>query len=101
MPRDVAVDIHRKTLFVVIVDQEGNELLARRFPATVAGEAELVRHLEAGDRVVMETTTGAHRLANQLERSGAQAFIADPQTTRLVGLRGKKTDYRDCRALLK
>jgi transposase len=100
MMRDVAVDLHRKTLFVVIVDADGTELLVRRFPATVAGEAELLQHLQPGDRVVVEATGGAHRFANRMESGGAVVVIADPQQTRLVGLRGKKTDYRDCRALL-
>jgi transposase len=100
MARDVAVDLHRKTLFVVIVDADGTELLVRRFPATATGEAELLRHLQPGDRVVVEATGGAHRFANRLESAGAVVLIADPQQTRRVGLRGKKTDYRDCRALL-
>jgi len=33
MARDVAVDVHRKNLFV-IVDAAGNELSVRRFPTT-------------------------------------------------------------------
>jgi transposase len=77
------VDLHRKTLFVVIVDLEGNELLARRFPASVAGEAELLQQLQPGDRVVIEATAGAHRWANRLESTGAHVCIADPQQTRL------------------
>jgi transposase len=101
MARDVAFDLHRKNLFVVIMDPTGNELLARRFPTSVAGETELLQHLQPGDRVVIEATTGAHRWANRLESTGAHVSIADPQQARLVGLRGKKTDYRDCRALLK
>jgi transposase len=64
----------------------------------VAALRELLR---AGDRVVLEATTGSHHLAAVLERSGAQVFVADPQACRLVGMRGKKTDYRDCQALLR
>jgi transposase len=49
----------------------------------------------------MEATTGAFRLANRLESAGVVVFVLDPQETRAVGLKGKKTDYRDCRALLR
>jgi transposase len=101
MARDIAVDVHRKALFVVILDPEGKEVLVRRFATTAAGEAELLAQLQAGDRVVLEATGGAHRLANRLESVGTTVLIADPQQARLVGMRGKKTDYRDCRALLK
>jgi transposase len=101
MARDVAVDVHRKNLFVVIMDEAGLEVLVRRFPTTPEGEAALLQHLQPGDRVVLEATSGVHRLANRLESGGTQVLIADPQEARLVGLRGKKTDYRDCRALLK
>ena len=51
MARDVAVDVHRKALFVVILDPEGKELLVRRFAATAVGEAELLGQLQPGDRV--------------------------------------------------
>jgi transposase len=100
MARLVAVDLHRLTLFVVMADAAGQELWHRRFPATLAGEAALLEQLQPGDRVVLEATNGAFRLAHRLESRGAQVLVADPQHARLVGLRGKKTDYRDCRALL-
>ena len=100
MARLVAVDLHRNTLFVVMTDPEGQELWHRRFPTTLVGETALLEQLEPGDRVVMEATNGAFRLAHRLESRGAQVIVADPQHARLLGLRGKKTDYRDCRALL-
>jgi transposase len=100
MARLIAVDIHRQTLFVVMADAAGQELWHRRFPATVAGETTLLEQLQLGDQVVLEATNGAFRLANRLEGTGATVLIADPQHARLLGLRGKKTDYRDCRALL-
>jgi transposase len=100
MARLIAVDLHRLTHFVVMTDPAGNELWQRRFPATLAGETALLEQLEPGDRIVMEATNGAFRLAHRLESRGAQVLVADPQHARLLGLRGKKTDYRDCRALL-
>lgn len=100
MARDVAVDVHRKSLFVVAVDPEGTELWHRRFPTTQEGEQQLLALLGPEDRVVMEATRGTHRLANLLASTGATIIVADPQHNRLVGMRGKKTDYRDCRALL-
>ena len=100
MARLIAVDLHRLTHFVVMTDPAGNERWQRRFPATLAGETALLEQLEPGDRIVMEATNGAFRLAHRLESRGAQVLVADPQHARLLGLRGKKTDYRDCRALL-
>jgi transposase len=91
MARLIAVDLHRKTHFVVMTDAAGDELWHRRFSATLAGESELLGLLEPGDRVVLEATNGAFRLAHRLESRGAQVLVADPQHARLLGLRGKKS----------
>jgi transposase len=101
MAQHLAIDVHDRTLFVVAVDADtGEELCRRRFPHTPAGIAEIRGRLAPGDTVVMEATRGAHSLANRLESSGAEILLADPQRCRLLGFRGKKTDYRDCLALL-
>jgi hypothetical protein len=55
------VDLHRETLFFVIVDADGTELLVRRFPATAAGEAELLRHLQPG--TALSSKLPAERIA--------------------------------------
>ena len=101
VPWDLAVDRHRRSLVVVCMDRDGQERWRRRFPATSEGEADLHRRLQPGDRVVMEATSGVHRLANFLESSGAQVIVADAHQARLLGMRGKKTDWRDCLALLR
>lgn len=100
MGRLIAVDLHPGSLFVLCQDEQGQELWHRRFPGGRQGEQELLPRLQPGDRVVLEATFGAHRLASRLESGGAQVTVADPQQARLVGMRGKKSDYRDCRALL-
>jgi transposase len=100
MGRWIAVDLHPGSLFVLCQDEAGQELWHRRFPGGRQGEAELLPRLEPGDRVVLEATFGAQRLASRLESRGANVTVADPQQARLVGMRGKKSDYRDCRALL-
>jgi transposase len=100
-PQDVAVDIHSRTLYVLSMDRRsGAELGHARFPHTPQGGAQLLARLSPQDRVVLEATTGAHHLANRLEASGATVLMADPQALHL-GTRGKKTDYRDCRTMLK
>jgi transposase len=101
MPKDMAIDCHQRRRFVLACDPQGTERWHRRYPTTAAGEADLLGQVEPGDRVVLEATSGAFRLANQLERVGATVFVADPQQARLLGMRGKKSDYRDCRALLR
>jgi transposase len=100
MARDLALDCHRKSCFLVAMDPEGNELLRRRYATHAAGEEALLAQFAPGDRVVIEATTGVFRLANRIESRGATVIVVDPQQSRLVGLRGKKTDYRDCLALL-
>lgn len=101
MAQHVAVDVHDRTLYVVAVDPEtGEERLRRRFPHTAAGIEELLARLSPGETVVMEATRGAHSLANRLDARGATVLLAAPQRCRLLGFRGKKTDYRDCLALL-
>lgn len=100
MGRKVALDVHRRSLYVLIV-VDHQEVLRRRFPTDAVGESALLAVLQPGDRVVLEATTGVFRLANRLESVGAEVVVLDPQETRAVGLRGKKTDYRDCRALLR
>jgi transposase len=100
MRRRIAVDLHRRSIYVLIYEA-GREVLRRRFTHDAAGITALVKVLGPGDQVVMEVTTGVFRLANRLESAGAEVFVLDAQETRAVGLKGKKTDYRDCRALLR
>jgi transposase len=100
-PWDVAVDLHSRNLFVLVADRSGKEIRHQRLPHSETGGNQLLALLGPGDRVVLEATGGAHALARRLESTGAEVFLADPQETRLVGMRGKKTDYRDCRALLR
>jgi transposase len=100
MARLLAIDLHPKTVFVVAADEAGRELWHRRFETSVRGREQLLAQLQPGDRVVLEATFGAEYLACRLESVGAQVTIADPAHARLLGMRGKKTDYRDCRALL-
>jgi len=101
LPLHVAVDLHARSFFTVGVDIEtGEEVFRRRLPVGAEGEASLCARLQPGDTVVVEATTGAHRFANRLDSTGATVRLADPQKAALVGFRGKKTDYRDCLALL-
>lgn len=95
------MDLHRRNLFVLVAERTGREVRHLRLPHSEWGIAQLLALLGPGDRVVLEATGGALALARRLESKGSQVLLADPQETRLVGMRGKKTDYRDCRALLR
>jgi transposase len=98
--RDIAIDVHKKHWVWVAVDRAtGTEVCRRRLPAREAEEW-LLGWVQSGDRVVMEATRGSHRLANRLETTGAMVLVVDAAQARLIGRNGKKTDYRDCRALL-
>lgn len=100
MAKHVALDCHQSSVYAVAATPAGEILWRRRFPASAAGEEELRQALEPEDIVVLEATRGAHHLANRLDSSGATVRIIDPHQASLVGFRGKKTDYRDCLALL-
>jgi hypothetical protein len=69
-PLDLAVDLHRRRLAVVCADRAGNEQGRRRLSNDAEGEAQLLRSLAPGDRVVIEATTAVFRLANLLEGRG-------------------------------
>ena len=105
MALHLAVEVHDTSLFALGVDPAtGEECFRRRLPHSPAGTAELLARLAPGDTVVLEAIAqrapGAQLLANRLDASGATVLLADPQRCRLLGFRGKKTDYRDCRGLL-
>jgi transposase len=100
MARDVVLDLHARTLVVLAVERETGEVRLQRRFARAEGEAYLLTFLKPGDRVVVEATRGSHRLANRLDGTGATVMIIDPQHARLLGMRGKKSDFRDCLALL-
>src|SRR5687767_11814894 len=100
MSRRVALDCHKRSVYL-LARADGREVCRRRFDTEAAGEAALLAALQPGDQVVLEASTGAFRLARRLEAAGATVFVLDPQQTRAVGLRGKKTNWRDCEALLK
>lgn len=100
MAQHVALDCHNASIFAVAATPDGEVRWRRRFPNSAAGEAELLQLLTPDDVVVLEATRGAQHLANRLDASGATVRIIDPQQASLIGFRGKKTDYRDCLALL-
>ena len=78
MSRDVAVDCHRQSRYVVMVDREGHELERRRLATTEAGEAALLALLQPGDRVVLEATGGFD------ERLGAGTSMRSGEDTDLL-----------------
>src|SRR5436190_19633079 len=92
-PWDVAVDLHRRNLFVLVAERSGREVRHQRMPHSETGIAQLLALLGPGDRVVLEAKGGAHALARRLESTGAQVLLADPTENRLVEMRGKMNVY--------
>src|SRR5690242_20417880 len=66
-PWDVAVDLHRRNLFVLVAERSGREVRHLRLPHSEWGIAQLLALLGPGDRVVLEATGGALALARRLE----------------------------------
>jgi transposase len=96
-------DVHREQITFDLADLHSGEVRTGRIaPATREGLRAWLAPLEAGRlRVALEATTGWRFVVEELERAGAQAFLAEPSETR--ALRGPKrrakTDRADARHL--
>jgi transposase len=99
-----AIDIHKTTLQVVILDDAKGELQEERLPASPETLASWARRrgrqLEA---VAIEATSGWRWVARELQAAGLEVRLADPgQASALQGRRRRpKTDRLDARWLVR
>jgi transposase len=93
--RLVALDVHRHYLMVGAVDLQQQVVLSpRRFGfAAFAQRAQV--HLPHADAVVLEATTNAWLLYDQLQPLVAEVVVAHPQAVKLIAAARVKTDSRD------
>src|SRR5437763_1435337 len=94
-PRFVALDIHRKYLVVVAVDQEQQVVLPPRRFGFEAFSAWAPTHLALSDAVVLEATSNAWLLYDQLEPLVGSVTVAHPLAVKLIAAARVKTDSRD------
>lgn len=93
------LDLHKKMVEAVIVDEAGRLLVNQRFPATRAAlEAFARRHL-AGCAVALEATCNTWPVARILQPLVAELVISNPMRTRAIASAKIKTDRVDATVL--
>jgi transposase len=93
--RFVALDIHRKYLVVGAVDPHQQIVLTPRRFGFEAFSAWATTHLIPSDAVVLEATSNAWLLYDQLEPLVASVTVAHPLAVKLIAAARVKTDSRD------
>jgi transposase len=93
--RFVALDIHRKYLVVGAVDPHQQVVLPPRRFGFEAFSAWATTHLTSSDAVVLEATSNAWLLYDQLEPVVGSVTVAHPLAVKLIAAARVKTDSRD------
>lgn len=93
--RYIALDIHKHYSVVAGVNRDGEEILASRRVEHLDLEAWLPQHLQATDRVVIESTTNAWHVYDLLEPLVAEVLVANPIKVKQIACARVKTDKKD------
>ena len=93
--RFVALDIHRKYLVVGAVDSQQQIVLTPRRFGFETFSAWATTHLGPSDAVVLEATSNAWLLYDQLEPLVGSVTVAHPLAVKLIAAARVKTDSRD------
>ena len=93
--RFVALDIHRKYLVVGAVDPHQQIVLTPRRFGFEAFSDWATTHLTPSDAVVLEATSNAWLLYDQVEPLVASVTVAHPLAVKLIAAARVKTDARD------
>jgi transposase len=93
--RFVALDVHRQYLVVGAVDAQQNGMLAPRRLSFEVFDEWAPAHLTHADAVVLEATSNAWLLYDQLQPLVAEVVVAHPQAVKLIAAARVKTDSRD------
>ena len=93
--RFVALDVHRQYLMVGAVDIQQHVVLPPRRFGFAAFAEWASAHLTHADAVVLEATSNAWLLYDQLQPLVAEVVVAHPQAVKLIAAARVKTDSRD------
>ncbi len=93
--RFVALDVHRKYVVVGAVDAQQHVVLTPRRFGFEAFEEWAPTHLTTSDAVVLEATSNAWLLYDQLKPFVTDVIVAHPQAVKLIAAARVKTDSRD------
>ncbi len=93
--RFVALDVHRHYLMVGAVDLQQQVVLSPRRFGFAAFAEWASAHFTHADAVVLEATSHAWLLYDQLQPLVAEVVVAHPQAVKLIAAARVKTDSRD------
>lgn len=95
-----ALDLHKKIVEAILLDDAGNITHSSRFPAT--GEAILAfakKHLTKAHHIAIEATTNTWPVVALLEPFAASVSVSNPMATRAIAHSKIKTDKVDALVL--
>jgi transposase len=93
--RYVALDVHRSYLVVRAVDSHQQVVLTPRRLGFESFRLWAADHLSPADAVVLEATSNAWLLHDQLESLVSRVVVANPAAVKLISAARVKTDARD------
>jgi transposase len=94
-----ALDLHKKVVEAVLVDDEGHLLHCDRFPATRGALLAFARRHLSGCRVALEATCNTWPVAALLQPLVGEVVISNPMRTRAIAEAKIKTDRVDATVL--
>lgn len=97
--RFVALDVHKRYIVAAAIDAEQNIVLRPRRVRLEEFEGWASAHLEPTDSVVLEATTNAWHLCDQLHPLVGSVTVAHPLLVKLIASARVKTDSRDAISL--
>ena len=100
MPRFCGLDIHKKEIQAVLIDDAGKVLLRQRFLATSPVILAFAhKHLTPDDRVALEATTNTWPIVALLQPLVKEVVVSNPMRTKAIAQAKIKTDKVDALVL--
>jgi len=98
--RSVGLDIHKRVVQAVILDDQGRQILRDRFPCDREALLTFARkHFGDDARVALEATTNTWAIVDLLEPHAAEIVVSNPMRTRAIAEAKVKTDKVDATIL--
>lgn len=94
-PRFVGLDVHKNYVVAAGVDAQQNLVLPARHISFGEFERWITKNLNTADRVVLEATTNAWHIFDQIRPLVASVVVAHPLLVKLITAARVKTDPRD------
>lgn len=98
-PRWIGLDLAKRETQLVVLNAEGEQVAACRFPTTRENFLLLAAELSEFDTVALEVTTNSNAITRLLQQSPAQILTSNPIRTKMIASAKIKTDKIDARVL--